>query len=49
MIGELNEEQIEQMLRGETVGRIGCHSSEQIYVVPVTYAYDGQEHLWAYG
>ena len=41
MIGELNKEQIEQMLRSETVGRLGCHSDDQIYVVPVTYAYDG--------
>lgn len=42
MIGELNEEQIEQLLRSETVGRLGCHSGDQIYVVPVTYAYEGR-------
>lgn len=42
MIGKLDEEQIEQILHGEVVGRIGCHDDQQIYVVPVTFAYDGR-------
>ena len=42
MIGELEEERIDQILRNEAVGRIGCGNGEQIYVVPVTYVYDGK-------
>jgi nitroimidazol reductase NimA-like FMN-containing flavoprotein (pyridoxamine 5'-phosphate oxidase superfamily) len=39
MLGELNREQTEQVLRSEVIGRIGCHSGGKTYVVPVTYAY----------
>ncbi len=42
MLGELNQEQIEQVLRSEVIGRLGCHASGRTYVVPVTYAYDGE-------
>lgn len=42
MIGELDEEQIDQLLRSEAVGRIGCHGGDVVYVVPVTYVYDGE-------
>lgn len=42
MIGELDEEQIDQLLRSEAVGRLGCHGGDLIYVVPVTYVYDGE-------
>lgn len=42
MLGELNQEQIDHLLRTEVVGRIGCHVAGQTYVVPITYAYDGQ-------
>lgn len=41
MLGELNERQIEQVLRSEVIGRIGCVSEGRVYVVPVTYVYDG--------
>lgn len=41
MIGELGPEDIEQLLRAEVLGRIGCHARGRTYVVPVTYAYDG--------
>jgi nitroimidazol reductase NimA-like FMN-containing flavoprotein (pyridoxamine 5'-phosphate oxidase superfamily) len=39
--GQLNAEQIDQVLRSEVIGRIGCSVAGQIYVVPVFYAYDG--------
>lgn len=39
--GQLSEEQIDQVLRSEVVGRIGCSVAGQVYVVPVFYAYDG--------
>ncbi len=41
MLGELDRDQIEQVLRSEVVGRIGCHDAGRPYVVPITYAYDG--------
>jgi nitroimidazol reductase NimA-like FMN-containing flavoprotein (pyridoxamine 5'-phosphate oxidase superfamily) len=41
MLGELDSDQIERILGGEVVGRIGCHDAGRPYVVPVTYVYDG--------
>ncbi len=41
MLGTLNEEQIDHVLRNGTVGRIGVHGDDRTYVVPVTYVYDG--------
>ena len=40
MLGELSPEEIEEVLRSEITGRIGCHADGRTYVVPVTYAYD---------
>ncbi len=42
MLGKLSTSEIEQVLHGELVGRIGCYADGEIYVVPVSYAYDGQ-------
>jgi len=41
MLGALNEDQIETLLRELPVGRIGCHADGITYVVPVNYVYDG--------
>lgn len=41
MLGELNPDQIEHVLRTEVIGRIGCYAEGRIYVVPITYVYDG--------
>jgi uncharacterized protein len=41
MLGELTEKQIEEVLTSNVVGRVGCSSGQKIYVVPVSYAYDG--------
>jgi nitroimidazol reductase NimA-like FMN-containing flavoprotein (pyridoxamine 5'-phosphate oxidase superfamily) len=41
MLGELNNEQIENLLNELPIGRIGCHADGLTYVVPVNYAYDG--------
>jgi nitroimidazol reductase NimA-like FMN-containing flavoprotein (pyridoxamine 5'-phosphate oxidase superfamily) len=41
MLGELNERQIEHVLRSEVIGRIGCIAEGRPYVVPITYVYDG--------
>ncbi|HEY0769906.1 MAG TPA: pyridoxamine 5'-phosphate oxidase family protein [Sphingobacteriaceae bacterium] len=39
MLGTLTEEQIEHVLRTQIVGRIGCCSKNEVYVVPVTYVF----------
>lgn len=43
MLGELNEKQVDHVLRAEVIGRIGCHADGITYVVPVTYVYDGTD------
>lgn len=39
MLGILTENEIEDLLRSELTGRIGCHAEGRTYVVPITYAY----------
>jgi nitroimidazol reductase NimA-like FMN-containing flavoprotein (pyridoxamine 5'-phosphate oxidase superfamily) len=41
MIGHLTNDEIEQTLKNNVLGRIGCHDGEKTYVVPVNYVYDG--------
>jgi nitroimidazol reductase NimA-like FMN-containing flavoprotein (pyridoxamine 5'-phosphate oxidase superfamily) len=41
MIGELSKKEIDQLLKRQFVGRIGCHTDGLTYVVPVSYTYDG--------
>ncbi len=41
MLGTLTQEEIEDFLHEQYVGRIGCHAEGRTYVVPVTYVYDG--------
>ena len=45
---ELTETQIEELLGSEVIARIGCISEGRVYVVPVSYAYDGT-HVWGHG
>ena len=40
MIGRLNSEQIEKVLKENVLGRIGCNDGKKTYVVPVNYVYD---------
>jgi nitroimidazol reductase NimA-like FMN-containing flavoprotein (pyridoxamine 5'-phosphate oxidase superfamily) len=42
MLGELTPSAIEALLYSEWVARIGCHASRLTYVVPISYAYDGE-------
>ena len=42
MTGELNQEQIDNLLRSQVLGRLGCQADSQVYIVPLTYAYDGE-------
>jgi nitroimidazol reductase NimA-like FMN-containing flavoprotein (pyridoxamine 5'-phosphate oxidase superfamily) len=39
---ELTAAEIDELLREQVVGRIGCHADGLTYVVPVIYAYDGE-------
>lgn len=42
MFGTLNEKEIEALINREYIGRIGCHAEGVTYVVPISYAYDGE-------
>ena len=37
MSGELNNTRVENILKTQFIGRIGCHANGITYVVPVTY------------
>ena len=41
MIGSMEKDQIEHVLRRGLIGRIACSSDNRIYIVPVTYVFDG--------
>ena len=41
MFGKLNNQEIEDLISQQIVGRIGCHADDITYVVPVSYGYDG--------
>ena len=46
MLGELTDNQIDQVLNTQSIGRIGCHAKNKTYIVPVTYAYhDGHIYV----
>ena len=47
MFGNLNPGQIEALLGREIIGRIGCSNGNFTYVVPISYAYDG-EHIYCH-
>jgi len=42
MLGELNQQQIEHLLKRQLTGRIACTDRETPYIVPVNYVYDGK-------
>jgi nitroimidazol reductase NimA-like FMN-containing flavoprotein (pyridoxamine 5'-phosphate oxidase superfamily) len=42
MMGELNVNQIEDVLRSEVIARLAFISEGRPYIVPVTYVYDGE-------
>ncbi len=46
MLGVLGDIEIEEFLRSENTGRIGCHAGGITYVVPVTYVF---ENDYVYG
>ncbi|GAA0892897.1 pyridoxamine 5'-phosphate oxidase family protein [Fulvivirga kasyanovii] len=42
MLGNLTDKQVDYVLYSQVIGRIGCYADGEIFVVPVTYAFDGQ-------
>lgn len=41
MFGNLTTEEIDEFITRQVVGRIGCHGDNITYIVPISYAYDG--------
>ena len=41
MTSKLESHEIEDVLKHQLIGRIGCHANDLTYVVPISYAYDG--------
>ena len=41
MLGEMKPEEIDSLIRQQVIARLGCYADEKVYVVPVSYAYDG--------
>jgi nitroimidazol reductase NimA-like FMN-containing flavoprotein (pyridoxamine 5'-phosphate oxidase superfamily) len=41
MLGTLSSTEIEAILKRAVIGRIGYRDGERVWVVPITYAYDG--------
>jgi nitroimidazol reductase NimA-like FMN-containing flavoprotein (pyridoxamine 5'-phosphate oxidase superfamily) len=46
MNGELNEQQINNILTSQLIGRLACCLDKYPYIVPVTFAFDG---IYIYG
>jgi nitroimidazol reductase NimA-like FMN-containing flavoprotein (pyridoxamine 5'-phosphate oxidase superfamily) len=42
MMGQLNNNEIETLLKEAVLGRIGCYDGKFSYVVPISYVYDGK-------
>ena len=47
MLGTLTHYEIDQVLKRQTFGRIGCSVEGRTYIVPIAYAYDG-EYLYGH-
>jgi nitroimidazol reductase NimA-like FMN-containing flavoprotein (pyridoxamine 5'-phosphate oxidase superfamily) len=37
MLGELKEDEIQQVLKSNSIGRIGCTDGEHVYITPLNY------------
>jgi nitroimidazol reductase NimA-like FMN-containing flavoprotein (pyridoxamine 5'-phosphate oxidase superfamily) len=40
MLGTLTNEEIDNLLYEQNIGRLACYADEKIYLVPITYIYD---------
>lgn len=41
MLGKLIDTEIEEVLTQQIIGHIACHANDITYIVPTSYAYDG--------
>ncbi len=41
MIGNLNSSEIDELLASGQIARLGCLGNGRVYVVPISYVYDG--------
>lgn len=39
MLGKLKEEEIENLLSAQYIGRLACYANEMSYIVPINYVY----------
>jgi len=42
MLGSLSKSQIEVFLQSQLIGRIACCVDNKVYIIPITYVYDGK-------
>ncbi len=42
MIEDLDAQEIDDFLRRQRIGRVGCHADGRTYVVPLIYVWDGE-------
>ena len=42
MLGVLNDNQINNLLSSNVVGRLACTDGDKPYIIPITYTYDGE-------
>ena len=47
MIKDLTEAQMDHLLRTQAYGRLGCGQGEELYIVPLSFVYDGN-YLYAH-
>lgn len=41
-MGKLTDVQIEDVLKRQTFGRLGCYACDTVYIVPISFVYDGK-------
>ncbi|MDM1296310.1 pyridoxamine 5'-phosphate oxidase family protein [Sphingobacterium sp. N143] len=39
MLGDLNKKEIDDLLKRQFIGRLGCHLEGETYIVPINYVY----------
>ncbi len=42
MIEQLKPDEIEALLKSQIMGHLACHADDLTYLVPISYAYDGE-------
>jgi uncharacterized protein len=47
MLGSLTKSQIDHVLDSQVLGRIGCFADGKVFIVPITYVFDG-DYIYAH-